>query len=195
MTAGEIVARIDIKTVWTALGGGRLRHERGRAFWRDGDGLNISLNSDKAVFYDHASGRGGGVLDLVQTARACNRKESLEFTADLAGVKLDNESPECRQQRRTEFKQAARGAERLRAFRDRCLKALSDYERGYFRLYHLHVQEILSGRHEGDRLAKIMDEADECEQQYQAAEYGRDMIQKASWDHLVLAARSMGVRL
>ena len=99
-TATEIVARARICDLWVALGGGELRHGRGKGFWRDGDGWNIAINESKGVFYDHAHGEGGGVLDLVQTALGCDRKRALEWLAAHQGVNLDNRRPLTRHERR-----------------------------------------------------------------------------------------------
>ena len=98
--ASEIVARARICDLWGALGGSELRHGRGKAFWRDGDGWNIAINESKGVFYDHAHGEGGGVLDLVQTALGCDRKRAWEWLAAHQGVNLDTRRPLTRHERR-----------------------------------------------------------------------------------------------
>lgn len=90
--ATEVVERVRISDLWSALGGGPLRHGRGQAFWRDGDGYNVSLNDAKGVWHDFASGDGGGVLDLVQHVRGGNRADALQFVADLAGISLDSKT-------------------------------------------------------------------------------------------------------
>jgi len=87
-SASEIVSARPISEVWAGLGGGPLRHGRGRAFWRDGDGHNVSLSNQKQTFYDFASGAGGGVLDLIQLVRDCSRRDALRWLADYAGVCL-----------------------------------------------------------------------------------------------------------
>ena len=50
MTLRELLGRASISDVWVALGGGELRHGRGKGFWRDGDGDNIAINESKDVF-------------------------------------------------------------------------------------------------------------------------------------------------
>jgi hypothetical protein len=90
--AGEAVARVRISEVWFALGGGSLRHDRGRAFWRDGDGFNVSLSDDKNCWHDFVTGEGGGVLDLVQHVRSGSRSEALRFVAGLVGIVLDEKA-------------------------------------------------------------------------------------------------------
>jgi hypothetical protein len=99
-TALEIINRIRISTVWAALGGGPLRHGRGRAFWRDGDGYNVRLSDLKGVWYDFVSAAGGGVLDLIHHVRGGSRTDALKFVAELAGLTLDSR-PLSRQEKRT----------------------------------------------------------------------------------------------
>src|SRR2546426_428714 len=77
VTAADILAQVSITDVWQALGGGPLRHGRGRAFWRDGDGYHVSLSDPKGTWYDHSRGEGGGILDLISLARGCSRADAL----------------------------------------------------------------------------------------------------------------------
>ncbi len=88
--AAEIIGRLHITEVWRALGGGELRHGRGQAFWREGDGYNVALDDAKNTWYDHAAGEGGGVLDLVQRIRGGTRADALRWCAALAGVTLED---------------------------------------------------------------------------------------------------------
>lgn len=90
MTATETVRAVNISTVWRALGGGQLRGRRGQAWWRGGDGWNVSLDDRGGVWYDHREGTGGGVLDLIQHVRGCTRREALLWLSDLLGLALDN---------------------------------------------------------------------------------------------------------
>lgn len=73
------LASVRILDVWQRLGGGELRHGRGRAFWRDGDGPNIALDAEQGLWFDHVSGVGGGVLALIETALQCDRREALAW--------------------------------------------------------------------------------------------------------------------
>lgn len=70
MTGRPLLDRASIIDVWAALGGGPLRHGRGVAFWRGGDGFNVSLDESCGVYFDHAHGEGGGILRLIQTLLA-----------------------------------------------------------------------------------------------------------------------------
>jgi hypothetical protein len=87
-SANEIVSARPITEVWSALGGGPLKKNRGKAFWRDGDGWNISLSNTKQTWRDFAAGAGGGVLDLIQLVRQCSRQDALRWLADYAGIPL-----------------------------------------------------------------------------------------------------------
>ena len=73
------LAEVPILDVWRRLGGGELRHGRGRAFWRNGDGLNVAIDRTGARWFDHAAGTGGGVLALVQTALRCDGAAALSW--------------------------------------------------------------------------------------------------------------------
>lgn len=76
---------LNIVTVYKALGG-ELRGRRGRAFWRDGDGFNVSLDSEKGNWFDFRDGRGGGNLDLVMLARNCDRNAALSWLEINCGL-------------------------------------------------------------------------------------------------------------
>ena len=93
MTARDIIDQASITHIWSTLGGGELRHGRGKAFWRDDDGYSVSLNEDKNVFFDFATGAGGGILDLVQSVNGCSRSDALRWLASHLNVDLDNQRP------------------------------------------------------------------------------------------------------
>ena len=80
------ISQIRISEVWHALGGGELQHNRGRAFWRKGDGWNVKIDDAKGSYFDHARGVGGGVLDLIQLARGGSRAEAMEWLKAFTGV-------------------------------------------------------------------------------------------------------------
>ncbi len=85
------LAALPILDVWAALGGGKLRGNRGRAFWRGGDGWNIALDAEKNAWFDHRDVRGGGVLDLVQLVLGCDRAAVLRWLEQNCG--LDSRGP------------------------------------------------------------------------------------------------------
>jgi hypothetical protein len=73
------MGRVSITDVWHALAGGELRHGRGRAFWRNGDGFNVAIDSEGERWFDFVQSRGGGVLTLVETAMDCDRRAALSW--------------------------------------------------------------------------------------------------------------------
>ncbi len=107
----DLLAGVRITDAWVALGGGPLRHRRGTAFWRHGDGFNVSLSDQKGCWHDFVTGEGGGVLDLVQKVRDCDRKGALRWLADFAGVPLDSKPLTAAQKR--DYARARRGAKPL----------------------------------------------------------------------------------
>jgi hypothetical protein len=88
MTGGELVSRATITQVWRLLGGPPLRNNRGRAWWRKGDGLNIRLRDDLGVWKDFATGDRGGVVALIQRALDCDKKTACHWLATQLGVDL-----------------------------------------------------------------------------------------------------------
>jgi hypothetical protein len=82
----EIKGRANICEVWAALGGGKLRRLRGRAFWRSGDGFNVAINTRRGTWHDFVSGDGGDVIDLVRAVQACGFSEACEWLSRHTGV-------------------------------------------------------------------------------------------------------------
>jgi hypothetical protein len=90
MTASDLISHVSISAVFCALGGEVPRHGRACAFWRKGDGLNVSLSDDKGCWHHFPTDEGGGVLDLIVRAKGGSRKDALGWLANFAGVKLDD---------------------------------------------------------------------------------------------------------
>ena len=88
----EIKRRADIRDVWAALGGGKLRGGRGQAFWRKGDGYSVSLDVDRGLWHDFVSGEGGDVLTLVEVARECSFREAAEWLANHTGIEFPHDT-------------------------------------------------------------------------------------------------------
>src|ERR1035441_9268954 len=87
----DILAAVKISTVYSALTGKRPRRSganryRGQAIWRGGENLSVAIDDSKLTWFDHAAAEGGGVLDLVGRVRGGDRKESLRWLSELAGV-------------------------------------------------------------------------------------------------------------
>jgi hypothetical protein len=56
----------NVAEVIRDLSGPEVIHGRCRAFWRGGDGRNISVDGER--WFDHVTGRGGGPLQLAEEA-------------------------------------------------------------------------------------------------------------------------------
>ena len=121
MTAHDLIDRADIADVWTALGGSPLRHGRGVAFWRGGDGYNVSIDRDKGLWHDHVRGEGGGVLHLVERGNGCDRRTAIQWLADQQGFTLDDNrmSPSERREYAERRRWAEAEAKRLADWRER----------------------------------------------------------------------------
>jgi hypothetical protein len=82
----EIKLQANITQVWAALGGGKLRGNRGQAFWRDGDGYNVALYPQTGTWRDFVAGDGGDVVALVRTVRQCDFLAAAQWLADFTGM-------------------------------------------------------------------------------------------------------------
>jgi len=102
----EILSDARIVEVWTALGGPTLHGGpyayRGCAWWRNGDGLNVSVNAVRNVWFDHRNGLGGGIVDLIARVRGVRPREALCWLAEWQGVGLQRLSREDRTRHREE---------------------------------------------------------------------------------------------
>ncbi len=76
------IGSVCIIAAWERLGGGPLRGGRGIAWWRDGDSFNITVNPEKNVWFDHARGVGGGVLELVRTVLDCDKASAVRWLCE-----------------------------------------------------------------------------------------------------------------
>lgn len=123
--------------VWSGLGGGALRNNRAPAFWRDGDGNNVALDPAGGRWFDHAAGSGGGVLDLVQTAKGCDRREALAWMAENFGIAIGSTRTAAERREFARRTEAARLiATRLIERRDEAFNAIRDAKRIKLEDYH-----------------------------------------------------------
>ena len=115
----EVLNRVKISDVYQALGGPKLRKMRGPAFWRGGDGFNVSLEDSRGLWHDFTTDEGGGLLDLVVQVRGGNRADALRWLADLAGVPMDDTplSPEDRERWAAERRELERDLPAARYWR------------------------------------------------------------------------------
>jgi len=88
----DLKRRAPIADVWLALGGGKLQHNRGRAWWRGGDGPNVAIYPDQGRWCDFTAGTGGDVVKLVRTVRQCSFADAVKWLAEFAGVDI---GPTC----------------------------------------------------------------------------------------------------
>lgn len=70
---------VQILPVWERLGGGEIRHGRGRAFWRGSDAWNVSLDLQRNRWHHFPTGTGGGPLQLVEVALPADRRRALDW--------------------------------------------------------------------------------------------------------------------
>lgn len=135
---------LDIRAVWTALGGGPLRGGRGRAFWRNGDGFHIALDASKSVFYDQARHEGGGIVRLVEIAIGCDRRAALAWLADNFGISVGaSRTPQERREYARRREQAWNLASTLVAQRDATIEAIRAKERQHLDRYHQLEREAM----------------------------------------------------
>lgn len=94
---------VPLSDVWERLGGPPITwrgdRARTRAFWRDGNGLNVSLDREKNVFYDFSSGEGGGILRLAELVLG-NRHAAGEWFARNFGEDETPYDPRAADERR-----------------------------------------------------------------------------------------------
>jgi hypothetical protein len=83
-----IKARASITEVWRALGGGPLRRNRGKAFWRGGESYSVSVDARRGVWYDFRDNVGGDLVTLVVHVRGCDFKSAVAWLAAHVGVNL-----------------------------------------------------------------------------------------------------------
>ena len=131
----ELIAAKPISEVWIALGGPPPKRGRARAFFRDGDNpFAVSLNDANGVWFDHRNGVGGGVLDLIQQVRGCDRGGALRWLADLNGTSLAS-TPLTPAQHREYARQRAEMSE-MSAWKMRLVDALKLERKRWWEIYH-----------------------------------------------------------
>jgi hypothetical protein len=187
--AGFIEA-LSIFDIYRVLGGGEVRHGRGRAFWRNGSGFNVALNAAKGVWYDFVTNEGGGILRLVEVALGCDRKAAFQWLADFAGVPFRHLTAKEQHDYARRRNAAKAEAAALVAWREQMIDALVAHRDLAFELYHVKRRAILRGDYETEtEFAEILDECEAMEAQYQLDDQGLDFWRNTSWDHVLLMFR------
>jgi hypothetical protein len=126
----HLIERSDIGAVWRALGGGELRHGRGRAFWRDGDGYNVALDDTTGYWRDFAWGEGGGIIALIERALGCSRTKAWQWLTAHHGVELDRLPRDQARKQRLYLRRveaAAVSLQRLRREITGCIRAVRNW--------------------------------------------------------------------
>ena len=136
----RVLDALTFETVWRALEGpplaGRGDERRARAFWRDGDGLSVSVHLGKKVWTDHAAGNGGGIVDLVTTVLSIDKRTAWRWLADLAGVELQRCTPAQRARRLNTVRTVAPEASELWGAWQDVYDTVREYAGVVFALYH-----------------------------------------------------------
>jgi hypothetical protein len=144
MTAEQIASSVTITDVAQALGI-TIRHGRCVAPWRPrADGWNVSLSEIKGVWFDHARGEGGGIVDFVARVRGCGRKAALEWLAAYVGIPLDHKTEAEQRQWARRMRAAEPKAKKLVAWKLETLEALRAQRNRLLRIYHRAVHFIVN---------------------------------------------------
>jgi hypothetical protein len=134
--ASPQIGDLDIYTVWSAIGGGALRGNRGRAFWRNGDGFSVSLDRKKRCWFDHVAVKGGGILALVEIAIG-DRRAALDWLAANFGVSSGKTFTTAERRAYAQRREKARAmAEKIVKKRDAVLRVIQDQERKHLEEFH-----------------------------------------------------------
>jgi hypothetical protein len=143
LTLAAALQSVRISEVWAALGGGPLRLNRGRAFWRAGDGENISLNDRKGTWYDFRDNRGGGILDLIQLAAGCDRAGAVAWLASAFSLPIDGQRHLTPRERRVWARKRAE-AEHVLEWRHVQLEELRSRRNFHLESYHRALRLVLT---------------------------------------------------
>jgi hypothetical protein len=184
VTLNEAIAAVRITEVFTALGGAPLRHGRGRAFWRDGDGYNIALDDRKNAWCDHAHGKGGGVLDLIQTALTCDRAGAVAWLASTFSLDINQARPLTLVEKRR-YVDARAKAERFLTWREMRLQHLRDRRDFHLEVYHRALRNILTHGLNHPSANMWADSCELHERRYQDLDAEIDAFANAPFETLV----------
>ena len=103
--------QVGIVPVLLALGAPEPKGNRLPAWFRNGDGLSISIDTKKNCWFDFVAGRGGGIIDLVMVARDCSKSEALRWLEQNAGLDSQRLTHDERERRARAQRHAARVAQ------------------------------------------------------------------------------------
>jgi hypothetical protein len=189
----NLVSCVLISEVWLALGGRAPRKGRAPAFWRKTQDANVALDDKKGVWHDFARSEGGGILDLIQRVKGCDRRGATKWLKEYTGLPVDR--PLSARDKRDYARRRAVGqreAEILLAWRNRLLTALLAYRDACLGAYHRARRYI--NKHSLDSpLGEFVAEVCELyEERYLDLDQRIDTILAAPWPILRDAYRRRG---
>ncbi len=124
-TPAELVAQTRLSGLIPALGGSKVIRGRTTAFYRGGDNpTSLSIDDSRGVWQDFVAAKGGGVLDLIQEALGCTRREAAEWLASYHGTTLDRQTPAQARRWRGKYLAAKAAADELLAWRQQRVREL-----------------------------------------------------------------------
>jgi hypothetical protein len=92
-TLTEVKGQADIRDVWAAPGGGKLRGNGTRAHWCGSGGFNVAPDPGKDIWHDLVTGEGGGVVPLVSVVRPYSSRDAMRRVVKFTGaleIPVDN---------------------------------------------------------------------------------------------------------
>lgn len=189
MTLSAALELVRITEVWKKLGGGELRHGRGLAFWRGGDGRHVLLDDEKGMWCDHArSSKGGRTLALIETVLECDRQAAISWLAEAFSLEIDQARQLTPSEKRA-YARARREAEQVAEWRDRTLNDLRLRRDYHLQTYHHALRCIMAHSLNHPLGNRWADGVEFHEPRYQALDEQIDAFLKAPLNELIAAFR------
>jgi hypothetical protein len=112
------LSSLRILDVWRVLGGPEPRRERVPAWWRGSRDLNVRVDAERGVFFDHVENRGGGVLALVETVLNCDRAAALAWLEEAGFISARTSTRDQRREYARRKESASTAADDIVCWRD-----------------------------------------------------------------------------
>jgi hypothetical protein len=91
-----VVSEVGILDTLRALGGPEPQRGRVPAWWRGSRDMNVSIDAEQNVFYDHVLNSSRGVLTLIKTVLNCGRAAALAWLEGEGLIEPRTLTPEQR---------------------------------------------------------------------------------------------------